>query len=702
LKMERSVSIITVNRNGRKFLASLFDSIFSMEKGDLSLEVIMIDNLSQDGSTDLVRETFPQVKIIENDVNNYARALNLGIRHSRGDYVAFLNNDTVVEKNWLKGLIDILSLDEKIGAVQSKILFSDAKTINSVGGEEIEDFYFRDLGFGEKDVGQYEEAKERDYVSGGSVIFRRHCLESVGDYDEDFMMYFEDMDYSIRCRQKGWKLFYAPQSVVYHEYHGTASSALCEYFCSRNRLLCLAKHFPRKLPQSLKTSHFYINKDYERLYHSLIQAMRKLVAHHDTETVLGTLDALKKVVLEVFVPQKAYHFFRQLEVALGLRKISVGIYDHAFHFPGGGQRYVAHLAELLQDRCDVTYIANKDAALEKYKEWFDVDLSRCKLKIIKIPFHEQPDRYFIDEGLAVHEKTNPFAVISRESLHYDIFINANMLTKVMPRSCVSIFLCHFPDRVRERFFSVDQYDYLITNSDYSSSWTRRRWGLNPTMRIYPPVHMYSEAGGTTDKEKMILSVARFEIGGTKKQIEMIDAFCNLCKRDPRVKNEWRLVLAGGSSPDSPYFDRVRKRVECLQADNIELMPDLTNAQLMELYRKASIFWHLCGLGERDPHRVEHFGMTTVEAMQNYCVPIVIDGGGQKEIVEHGISGFRFKTSEELEAYTLKVMRDESLRQEMAAKAYKRSFCFSLTIFKEKFIEFFSNIENRLLGGEIRL
>jgi len=135
--MGRSVSIIIVNRDGRKFLASCFDSLFSMERGDFSLEMIMIDNFSHDGSADLVREKFPEVRIIENDVNNYARALNLGIRHSGGDCVAFLNNnDTVVEKNWLRGLIEIISLDEKIGAVQSKILFSDGRTINSVGGKK--------------------------------------------------------------------------------------------------------------------------------------------------------------------------------------------------------------------------------------------------------------------------------------------------------------------------------------------------------------------------------------------------------------------------------------------------------------------------------------------------------------------------------------------------------------------------------------
>jgi glycosyltransferase involved in cell wall biosynthesis len=92
-------------------------------------------------------------------------------------------------------------------------------------------------------------------------------------------------------------------------------------------------------------------------------------------------------------------------------------------------------------------------------------------------------------------------------------------------------------------------------------------------------------------------------------------------------------------------------------------------------------------------------MTTVEAMQNYCVPIVFDGGGQKEIVEHGVSGFRFKTIEELQSYTLKLINSEELRVELARKAYERSHFFTSTIFKKYILEFFANVENQLRGGE---
>jgi len=699
--MKEVVSVIIVNYNGMKYLEPCFNSLFKVGKDNFSLEVVMVDNLSKDGSINFVKEKFPEIKIIENDINNFAKAINLGIENSKGEYIALLNNDTTVEKNWLKGLIEVMNQDEKIGAVQSKILFSDGETINSVGGEEIEDFYFRDIGFGKRDVGQYEEVKEREYVTGGSVLLKRVCLENVGVFDEDFVFYFEDVDYSIRCRDKGWKLFYSPNSVVYHRFHGTASSQYCEYFCSRNRLLLLGKRFPLRLPQSIKTSHFYLNNQFEPLYHSLIQSVKKLVEHNDTETSKKVLDALMDVLIDVFGRHRAYNFFSQLEVALDLRKIRVGIYDHAFHFAGGGQRYVAKMAEILQDKYDITYIANKDITLEKYKEWFDVNLSRCKLKIIKIPFYEKHRKYSIDESIVINEEKNPFDIISRESLHYDIFINANMLGKVMPMSSLSIFMCHFPDSEKERFFSVDHYDYLVTNSNYTSLWVKKRWGLNPTLRLYPPVDMYNDkdVAVNMNMNKIILSVARFEIGGSKKQIEMIRAFSDLCKRDQRVMNEWKFILVGANSGDTPYFYDVIREIDSLHATNIVLMPNLDHSELKRVYSEASVFWHACGLGEKDPHLIEHFGMTTVEAMQNYCVPIVFDGGGQKEIVEHGISGFRFKTIEELQSYTLEVMNNEELREELARKAYERSNCFTSTIFKKYLLGFISNLENQLRGGE---
>ncbi len=693
--MQDKISIIVVNYNGKQYLNDCLNSLLNIEKNDIEIEIIMVDNLSQDGSITFVKERFPEVKIIENNVNNFVNALNLCIKESKSDYIAFLNNDTKVERGWLKGLLEVVQKDKQIGAVQSKILFSEEKRINSVGVEEVEDFYFRDIGFDEQDMGQYEEVKEINYCSGGSVLFRRDCIDDVGFFDEDFIMFFEDIDYSIRCRSRGWKMFYSPKSVVYHRYHGSASSELCDYLCSRNRLLCLAKHFPLRLPTSIKTSHFFLKGDKNSLYRSLIQAVKKLVEYNDTQTSINVLEELKGVVEEVFEPVTAYNFFSNLEILLGLRKLKIGVYDHAFHFAGGGQRYVAKMAEILKDKYEITYIASKDITTEKYREWFNIDLSNVKLKIIKIPFFEKLGRFFIDEGLVINEGENPFNRISEESINYDIFINANMLGKVRPLAIKSVFICHFPDRKKEKFFHVDKYDYLISNSTYTSYWIKKRWGLIPTHLFYPPVDMYNEHASPDKKKKIILSVARFETGGSKKQIELIKAFGDLTRKNKEIKENWKLILAGGNYPDNTYFDIVKKEVEAAQC-NIELNPDTSYEELKELYTDASIFWHACGLNETNPHLIEHFGMTTVEAMQNYCVPIVIDGGGQREIVENNVNGFRFSTIKELLFYTQNVISDESLRRKIALSAFQSSHQFNFEIFKQRVFELFSEIE-----GEIR-
>ena len=243
-------------------------------------------------------------------------------------------------------------------------------------------------------------------------------------------------------------------------------------------MLLFGKHFPLELPGGMKTSHFYLNNEMDNLYRSLIQAVKKMVEYHPAEIIVKALDDLKEIMPEVLGPGRAVNFFSQLEVVLGLRKIRIGIYDHAFHLAGGGQRYAATLAEILQDEYDITFIANKDITLDQYREWFGLDLSRCKLKIVKIPFFEKVGGHHIDEGFVINRETNPFDIIGQESLNYDIFINANMLTKVKPLSAVAIFICHFPDRDKERFFSVDKYDYLLTNSNYGSFWVRQRWGLD--------------------------------------------------------------------------------------------------------------------------------------------------------------------------------------------------------------------------------
>ena len=192
------ISLITVNYNGGDFLPDFFDSLFKVSRDRFEVEIIVVDNGSTDGSPEWIEARCATVRVIRNGRNNYAEAVNLGILSARGDYIVLANNDAEFDPEWLRSLYEAIRSDERIGAVQSKILLADRRTVNSVGIEEIESFYFRDVGFGEEDSGQYDEMREVDGCTGGAVMFRRQCLEEVGGFDPDFVIYFEDVDFSWR------------------------------------------------------------------------------------------------------------------------------------------------------------------------------------------------------------------------------------------------------------------------------------------------------------------------------------------------------------------------------------------------------------------------------------------------------------------------------------------------------------------------
>jgi glycosyltransferase involved in cell wall biosynthesis len=115
-------------------------------------------------------------------------------------------------------------------------------------------------------------------------------------------------------------------------------------------------------------------------------------------------------------------------------------------------------------------------------------------------------------------------------------------------------------------------------------------------------------------------------------------------------------------------------------------------ELRSWYARASIFWHACGLGERDPQLIEHFGMTVVEAMQNRCAPVVFDGGGLREIVEHAKSGLLFSGLEDLCASTIRLLRSEKLRLSIQENAELRSARFGRAAFDERVCAFFALVE----------
>jgi glycosyltransferase involved in cell wall biosynthesis len=391
--------------------------------------------------------------------------------------------------------------------------------------------------------------------------------------------------------------------------------------------------------------------------------------------------------------QSAYNILLQAEVILNLRKPRLAIYDHAFHFIGGAQKYGLSLISALQDRFDIEIIANKKVGHTDFFRWYNLDLSNCEIKIIKLPYFEEKNATHLDPACITKDEENPFHLISQESGNYDIFVNNSMNEMVFPLSNISVLVCHFPERRPKTYFYADRYTHIVYNSRFTAQWIRRKWNLDPQEHIYPPVDM-EPRNTDIQKKKTIISVARFEVEGTKRQQEMIETFVKLKHEFPLHTKNWSFVLVGGSPAKNPYLSRLKNIIAQHPDKNIHLRVNIPVEELTSLYQEATLFWHICGVTHADPSEIEHFGMTTVEAMQNEVVPLVFDGGGLREIVDHGINGFRVKSKAELLEYSLKLFQDEKLIRKLGAEAQRKSQNFSRSRFDERVRVFF----NRLLDS----
>ena len=201
------------------------------------------------------------------------------------------------------------------------------------------------------------------------------------------------------------------------------------------------------------------------------------------------------------------------------------------------------------------------------------------------------------------------------------------------------------------------------------------------------------------KERRILSVGRFFAGGHSKRHDvLVEAFKRLC--DGGLEG-WRLDLAGSVHREGPhrgYYERVRALAEGYPVD---FHPDASLEQLLELYRRASIYWHAAGLGSAkdDPEQREHFGMTVAEAMGYGAVPVVYAAGGVGEIVHDGTDGVHWESFEELVDLTRLLADDEPRRQELGEGARAASARFGRAVFKRKMAEALAPLVEELAAGD---
>jgi GT2 family glycosyltransferase len=246
-KKKRNVSIIILNYNGEAFLKDCLDSIRNQTYQKELTEVIIVDNNSKDNSVALIEKEYPDVKILKNKKNTgFGKGINIGVENSESAYVAFLNNDMRVDRNWLSKMVDCIDEKKGVICVGSKILNWDGSLID-FGGSNIN---FMGVGTQKGYKQPNNELKlSREFIPfacGGSMLISRKVFIEIGGFDEDFVFYNEDTDLGWRLWIYGYKIIFEPEAITYHHHHGTGdklmTSAVKQAFCDRNALYTMLKN----------------------------------------------------------------------------------------------------------------------------------------------------------------------------------------------------------------------------------------------------------------------------------------------------------------------------------------------------------------------------------------------------------------------------------------------------------------------------
>jgi GT2 family glycosyltransferase len=312
------VSIIVLNYNAGELL---LDCITSLKKAAYkNMEILIVDNISSDGSHTKCKEKFPDIKLIQNKKNlGYCGGNNVGINEASGEFIVILNPDTIVEENWLEEMLN--AYDEfGEGLYQPKIISLNEPGVIQSTGNMIHVFGFgfaRDKG--RKIMEKKENIEKIGYASGTCLFTSKNVLEKVGLLDEFLFLYHDDLDLGWRAAQLGINSYYVPKSKIYHaESYSLRWSAKKFYWLERNRKYCLRTHYSKKTYKKMGFSLmlvdlfvwvFYISKGFlgAKIRAELDILKNKEIIENkyfelEGKKIISDEELIKKFPDEIFVP----------------------------------------------------------------------------------------------------------------------------------------------------------------------------------------------------------------------------------------------------------------------------------------------------------------------------------------------------------------------------------------------------------------
>lgn len=243
------VSIIALNWNTHSVTCDFLKSIREHCKYP-NIEVIIVDNASQEDPTTLFTSIMPEVIVLRNKTNlGFSGGNNTGIKAAKGEYLFIVNNDTEFTPGLIEGLLEVFRRHPDAGVASPKFhYFFDKGTIEYAGYQSVNIFTGRNgmIGCREKDEGQYDQLSETHYAHGGGMMVSRKVIDEVGPLYEPFFLYYEEFDWCTQIKKKGYKIYYQPKSLIYHKESMTTGKAspLKTFYITRNRILFMRRNAP--------------------------------------------------------------------------------------------------------------------------------------------------------------------------------------------------------------------------------------------------------------------------------------------------------------------------------------------------------------------------------------------------------------------------------------------------------------------------
>ena len=258
-----TVSVIIVNYKGATDTIACLQSFTEVDWPANRIELVVVDNASGGDEVERIRAAVPSVKIVRSRTNlGFAGGCNLGVEKAHGEYVAFINNDARPDQAFLSAAIPVLERSVDIGAIATKVLDWEGRTIDFAGAGMSWYGQAYKIGVGAEAASGQELECDVLFGTGSSLIMRREVFEQVGGFDDDYFMFFEDVDLGWRLWLLGYRVRYVPRSISYHRHHASMSSIGSwreKFLLERNALYTIYKnyddeHLSRFLPGALALS----------------------------------------------------------------------------------------------------------------------------------------------------------------------------------------------------------------------------------------------------------------------------------------------------------------------------------------------------------------------------------------------------------------------------------------------------------------